>query len=67
MCIPVYCGGVQRGSYARNSLYREQDSLDNLSLLEVSANKFLEQNDKYSCKMPRPDGACRSVPKETWE
>lgn len=66
MCIPVYCGGVQRGSYARNSLYGEQDSLEDLSLLEVSAKKFLEQSDKYSYKMPRPDGACPRVPKETW-
>lgn len=64
MCVPVYCGGVQR-VYARNYFYGEQDSLEDLSLLEVSACKFLEQNDKYSYKMPRPDGACPRVPKET--
>lgn len=46
-------------------IYGEQDSLEDLSLLEVSANKFLEQNDKYSYRMPRSDGACLRVPKET--
>lgn len=65
MCIPVCYGGVQRGSYAINSLYREQDSLEDLSLLEVSAKKFLECSDKNSYKMLRPDGACPGVPKET--
>lgn len=64
MCIPVYCGGDQKGSYARNFLYGEQDSLEDLSLVEVT-NKILEQNDTYSYKMPRPDGACPRVPKET--
>ena len=67
MCIPIYLGGAWRGSYARNSLYGEleQDSLEDLSLLEVSAKKFLEQSGKYSYKMARPDGACPRVPKET--
>lgn len=46
MYIPVDCGEVRGGSYARNSLYVEQHSLEDLSLLEVSVKKFLEQSDK---------------------
>lgn len=65
MYIPVDCGEVQGGSYARNSLYVEQRSLEDLSLLGVSAKKFLEQSGKYSYKMPGPADACPGVPKET--
>lgn len=64
MCIPVYCGGVQRGSYARNSLYGDKDSLEDQSAKSIS-EKIISVVTKCQEQMVLAQGVPKELGDET--